>query len=89
MTPDVLGAKLKQALALLEEIGDDMNDGAVACSCCGLNVRKNQDDYQAKQAVEAAASRIAKLYEKLFDGSWPGRELAPVIDASQVRGERT
>lgn len=88
MTPDVLGEKLKLTLALLEEIGDAMNTNTRTCSCCGLAVRENMDDYQAKQAVEASANRIAKLYEKLFDGAWPGRELAPVMDASKMRGGR-
>lgn len=88
MPPDVLGEKLKTALALLEEIADDMNDHAKACACCGLSVRENMDDYQAKQAAEAAANRIARLYEKLYDGSWAGRELAPVVNASTVRAER-
>lgn len=85
MAPDVLGDKLKLTLALLEEIGDDMNTNTKTCTCCGLAVRENMDDYQAKQAIEASANRLAKLYEKLYDGAWPGRELAPVVNASQVR----
>ena len=86
MAPDVLGDKLKFCLALLEEIGDDMNDRAKVCTCCGLAVRESMEDYQAKQAIEGAANRLAKLYEKLFDGTWHGRELAPVVDASTLRG---
>jgi len=87
MPPDVLASKLKTCLALLEEIGDDMNDSTRACGHCGLAVRESMDDYQAKQAVEASANRLSKLYEKLFDGTWPGRELAPVVDASTMRGK--
>lgn len=85
MPPDVLAEKIKTVLSLLEEIADDMDDSGTTCACCGLLVRKNMTDFQAKQATEAAANRIARLYEKLFDGTWPGRELAPVVSASTIR----
>lgn len=87
ISPGAVGEKLKLCLSLLEELGDDMNDRTDACTCCGLAVRVSMDDYQAKQAIEASATRLAKLYEKLFDGTWIGRELAPVVDASTMRGK--
>lgn len=85
MPPEVLAEKIKTVLTLLEEIAEDMDDSGSTCSCCGRFARNNLVDYQGKQAAEAAANRIAKMYEILFDGGWPGRELAPVVNASEVR----
>ncbi len=84
----VLSQKLKTILSLLEEIGDSMNVRTSVCDCCGIVVRQNMDDYQAKQATDASANRIAKLYEKLMDGEWDGREIAPVVSADRARGSR-
>jgi hypothetical protein len=83
-----LGERLKTVIRLLEEVGADMNDRTRVCDCCGLAVRQNMDDYQAKQAVDAAASRIVKLYDKLYEGEWAGREIAPVVSAQRKRGDR-
>lgn len=85
--PEMLAERLKLCLSILEEIGDDMNTASSACTCCGLTRRENMDDYQAKQSIEGAANRISKLYEKLFDGEWSGRELVPVVDAETLRGD--
>lgn len=85
MAPDVLAAKIKEALGLIEEVGDQMNDRQKSCKCCGLSVRENMDDYQGKQALDACSQRLAKLYEKLYEGAWEGREIAPVMNASAVR----
>jgi hypothetical protein len=85
MDPTQLAEKMKAALALLDELAEAMNGDAKACSCCGLTVRENMDDWQARQAFEAAGSRVAKMYEKLIHGQWQARSLLPVEDASEAR----
>jgi hypothetical protein len=87
MEPTVLAAKMKSALALLDELAEDMNADAAACSCCGLSVRENMDDFQARQAFEAAGSRVSKMYDKLIHGDWLGRSLLPVENASDARDQ--
>lgn len=85
MDPITMAEKLKQIVALIEEVSDDLNDRSKACECCGLSVRESMYDYQAKQALDGAAGRVVRLYEKLVDGTWQGREMAPVKNASDVR----
>ena len=86
MTPGEMGEKLKAAIALLEEVGDEMNTSARACQCCGLSVRESMDDYQGKLAIDGAVGRVTKLYERLYNGEWQGREMAPVVTAQSLRG---
>jgi threonine synthase len=85
MTPIELAEKMKQAIALLDELADDMDVRAHVCEHCGLLVRENLDDFQAKQAFEAASNRVVRMYDKLITGAWAGRQLMPVVDASAVR----
>ena len=87
MTPLELADRLRHAIAVLDELADEMDDSSRACGECGLVVRKNMDDYQGKQAFEAASNRVVKMYEKLVVGTWQGRSLVPVVDASEVRKE--
>lgn len=85
MPPAELGEKLRLVAQLADEIAADLDDSARACDHCGLQVRANMDDYQAKQGLDAVLSRIVRLREKLMAGEWKGRELAPVVNASDVR----
>lgn len=88
MSPTELAEMMKVAIALLDQLADEMDDSGRACGECGLVVRKNMDDFQGKQAFEAASNRVVKMYEKLVAGAWAGRSLVPVVDASEVRGGR-
>lgn len=85
MTSEEMLEKLESAIAHIDDISNAMNDRAKECACCGLSVRDSMDDYVAKQALEAAAQRLSKLYSKLLDG-WPGRELGLVVQARTLRG---
>lgn len=85
MNPVELAEKMKQAIALLDELADEMDDSGRACGHCGLVVRDNLDDYQGKQAFEAASNRVVKMYEKLVAGAWSRRSLVPVVDAGELR----
>lgn len=80
-----MAEKLKHIVALIEEVSDELNDRSKPCECCGLVVRESMDDYQAKQALDGAANRVTRLYEKLVDGAWQGREMAPVQSAADAR----
>jgi len=82
-----IGERLKAAIGIIEEISEEMDDTAVVCSQCAINHRRNMDDYKAKQALEAAADRLSKLYDMIYEGKWQGRELAPVVTAESVRAE--
>lgn len=87
MTPAELATALKHVLSAIDDIAAEMNDESIACKCCGLVKRTNFDDHQAKQALEGAYGRLVKLYEKLMAGEWQGREMAPVAQASELRGK--
>jgi len=85
VTNTEMAERLRMALALLEEVGDQMNVEGKSCECCGLTVRVNIDDYQAKQTIDGCANRIARMYERLIEGTWHGRDVVPVVSASQMR----
>jgi hypothetical protein len=85
MDPVEFANKMKAVLAQLDELAEDMDESTRTCGDCGLVVRTNMDDYQGKQAFEAAGTRVSKMYEKLVNGQWPGRSLVPVVDASTLR----
>lgn len=78
--------RLKLAIGLIEEVAEQMNTAGKVCECCGITRRENMDDYQGRQALDAASQRLIKLYEKLYEGTWEGREIAPVVGASTLRG---
>lgn len=87
MTPMELATALKHVMSTLDDIAHEMNTSATACDCCGMVKRDNFDDYQARQAMEGAHGRIAKLYEKLLNNEWQGRQLVAVTPASEMRGK--
>ena len=86
MTPMELAAALKHVMSSLDDIAHEMNTSATACDCCGMTKRDNFDDWQARQALEGAHGRVAKLYEKLLNNDWHGRELVATTPASEMRG---
>lgn len=85
MDPVEVAERMKMALRLLDDLAEEMNTATKVCSCCGISVRENMDDWQAHQAFDAAARRVEKMYEKLTNGFWSGRSLVPVMDASAAR----
>lgn len=85
MPHDELSKKLRDAIALLDELSAEMNESSQPCKCCGFAIRANYDDHQAKQAFDGIGERLRKLHTKLQNGGWSGRDPVPTVQASEVR----
>lgn len=87
MTPETMAEKLRSAADLIREVSATLDDSTSRCSCCGLDVRQNQVDWAAKQALDGAETRVAKVLGKLLSGEWEERALLPVEAADTLRGD--
>jgi len=86
MTDSEMLDRLVLARSILREVDGQMNTRTTTCKCCGVSVRENLDDFNGSQALFACLGRIDKMIERLQAGQWKGREVAPVVDASRLRG---
>lgn len=55
--------KLLEALRLLNEARDDLNQEATPCGACGLHVKQNWLESQAAETLRGSRAKIGRLLE--------------------------
>jgi len=82
MDTEVMKTKLRDVVDTLREISDQLDDSTHGCSHCGLPRRNHPIEFLAKQALEAAETRVVKVLEKLLSGEWKDRDDVAIDDLS-------
>lgn len=88
MAPDDMAERLDAVASVLDEIAAEL-DASVGepCRCCGNREWANPVEFRAKEALDAAATRVRRVLEKLRSGEWKDRQLAGLdaVPAEAVR----
>ena len=82
MDTDVMDEKLMRAAALLTEVAMQLDDSTRTCQCCKLARRIHPIEFLARQSIDGAITRIAKVREKLLSGDWKDRDELDLHDPS-------
>jgi hypothetical protein len=65
MTAEERIKKINHAQALIEEVRDSLSAENINCECCGLTKYTNFDQYQVREWLNAAITRLSKTSERI------------------------
>lgn len=88
MTPGEIKDRLERVLTDLEAVAGEMDVSTVNCECCGSKSWTNPVEFRAKEALDVASNRVAKVLEKLRSGEWRDRQVTlDETPATKLRGD--
>jgi hypothetical protein len=79
-------AKLHQAARLIAEVNATLNNTSRKCDCCGLTVYEKPDEWDLKQMLSAALSRVEKVVGKMKNNDKKDQRVTPAAMILDVDG---